>query len=156
MPARWCRSRSKVTRSSRVSCETCEWPQARVSTVISYILTSYQPDFAVVRGGNLLGVVVNFSCHATTNPGGISANWIWSMEKTLRGAVAAGVLEWNKAFEKAGFAIMHADDRNTAASDGHKLIGHHTFRREFIEFIVATRDRYRILSIALIRITGLS
>lgn len=29
----------------------------RVSTVISYILTSYQPDFAVVRGGNLLGVV---------------------------------------------------------------------------------------------------
>jgi neutral ceramidase len=36
--------------------------------------------------GNLLGVVVNFSCHATTSPGGASANWIWSMEKTLRGA----------------------------------------------------------------------
>jgi hypothetical protein len=34
----------------------------------------------------LLGVVVNFSCHATTNPGGISANWIWSMQKILRGA----------------------------------------------------------------------
>ncbi len=29
----------------------------RVSTVISYILTSYQPDFAVVRGAELLGVV---------------------------------------------------------------------------------------------------
>jgi len=29
----------------------------RVSTVISYILTSYQPDFAVVRGAQLLGVV---------------------------------------------------------------------------------------------------
>jgi hypothetical protein len=35
---------------------------------------------------NLLGVVVNFSCHATTSPGGISANWIWAMEQTLRGA----------------------------------------------------------------------
>ncbi len=29
----------------------------RVSTVINYILTSYQPDFAVVRGAQLLGVV---------------------------------------------------------------------------------------------------
>ena len=29
----------------------------RVSTVIGYILTSYQPDFAVLRGADLLGVV---------------------------------------------------------------------------------------------------
>ncbi|HEU5147985.1 MAG TPA: hypothetical protein VFT90_14765 [Chryseosolibacter sp.] len=42
--------------------------------------------------GNLLGTVVNFSCHATTNPGGISANWIWSMEKTLRGATGNAAL----------------------------------------------------------------
>jgi len=35
---------------------------------------------------NLLGVVVNFSCHATTSPGGISANWPSAMEQTLRGA----------------------------------------------------------------------
>ena len=33
---------------------------------------------------NLLGCVVNFACHATTNPGGISANWVGAMEQTLR------------------------------------------------------------------------
>ncbi|MBM3892420.1 MAG: hypothetical protein FJ388_25165, partial [Verrucomicrobia bacterium] len=41
---------------------------------------------------NLLGVVVNYSCHATTSPGGISANWIWAMEQTLRGAIGNAAL----------------------------------------------------------------
>ncbi|MBY5959666.1 hypothetical protein KUV50_16045 [Membranicola marinus] len=41
---------------------------------------------------NLLGVIVNFSNHATTNPGGISANWIGPMERTLRRATGHAAL----------------------------------------------------------------
>ncbi len=37
--------------------------------------------------GKLIGTVVNFSCHATTNPGGISANWIYYLERTVQGAL---------------------------------------------------------------------
>lgn len=37
--------------------------------------------------GKLIGTVVNFSCHATTSPGGISANWIYYLEKTIQGAL---------------------------------------------------------------------
>ncbi len=37
--------------------------------------------------GRLLGCIVNYACHATTNPGGISANWIYYLEKTIQGAL---------------------------------------------------------------------
>jgi neutral ceramidase len=37
--------------------------------------------------GRLIGSIVNFSCHATTNPGGISANWIYYLEQTLQGGL---------------------------------------------------------------------
>ncbi|WP_395750933.1 hypothetical protein [Prosthecobacter sp.] len=37
--------------------------------------------------GQLVGVVVNYACHATTNPGGISANWIQYLEKTIQGGM---------------------------------------------------------------------
>jgi neutral ceramidase len=43
------------------------------------------------KGGRLLGCIVNFVCHATTSPGGFSANWIYYMEKTIRGSLGSEV-----------------------------------------------------------------
>ena len=39
--------------------------------------------------GKLLGCVVNFACHATTSPGGISANYIYYLEQVIRGSLGA-------------------------------------------------------------------
>lgn len=36
--------------------------------------------------GKLLGCVVNFACHNTTGPGGTSADWVYYLERTIRGA----------------------------------------------------------------------
>jgi hypothetical protein len=51
------------------------------------------PEVGVIgswhQDGRLLGCVVNYACHATTSPGGISANWIYYLEKTIRGALGA-------------------------------------------------------------------
>lgn len=35
--------------------------------------------------GKLVGCIVNFACHATTSPPGISANYPWGIEKVIRG-----------------------------------------------------------------------
>lgn len=53
------------------------------------------PDVAVIgvwgQDGKLIGCVVNYACHATTSPDGISANWIYYLEKTIQGAMGAEV-----------------------------------------------------------------
>ncbi len=53
------------------------------------------PEVGVIaawnEAGDLLGTVVNFSCHATASPGGISANWIYYLEQTIQGATGAKV-----------------------------------------------------------------
>jgi neutral ceramidase len=41
--------------------------------------------------GKLLGCVVNFSCHATTNPGGASANYVYYLERVIQGYYGTGV-----------------------------------------------------------------
>ncbi len=47
------------------------------------------PEVGVVGAwnseGKLLGCIVNFACHATTSPGGISANYIYYLEMAVRG-----------------------------------------------------------------------
>jgi neutral ceramidase len=49
---------------------------------------------AWTQEGRLLGCVVNYTCHATTNPGDglqASANWVYYMERVIRGAMGAEV-----------------------------------------------------------------
>lgn len=47
------------------------------------------PEVGVIgawtKDGKLAGCIVNYACHATTSPGGISANWIYYLEKAIRG-----------------------------------------------------------------------
>lgn len=40
--------------------------------------------------GRLKGCVVNYACHATTNPDGISANWIYYLESMIQGILGPG------------------------------------------------------------------
>jgi neutral ceramidase len=51
------------------------------------------PEVGVIAAWNmedkLLGVMVNYSCHCTTNPGGISANWVQYLEQVLQGGLAS-------------------------------------------------------------------
>lgn len=46
------------------------------------------PEVGVIgawdKAGKCIGCVVNYSCHATCNPGGISANWVYYLERTVR------------------------------------------------------------------------
>jgi hypothetical protein len=53
------------------------------------------PDVGVIgvwdRHGRLAGCVVHYACHTTTNPGGISANWVYYLEQTIQGVFGKDV-----------------------------------------------------------------
>ncbi len=39
------------------------------------------------REGKLMGCVINYACHGTTNYGAVTADWIYHLEKRIRGAM---------------------------------------------------------------------
>ena len=54
------------------------------------------PDVGVIgawdAAGNLKGCLVNYVCHATTNPGGASANYVYYLEQVIRGVFGEEVI----------------------------------------------------------------
>ena len=57
-------------------------PAGLIDPIVS-VIGAYDAD------GHLNGCVVNYACHATTNPNGISANWIYYMERTIQGVLGS-------------------------------------------------------------------
>ncbi len=54
------------------------------------------PEVGVIGSWNanaqLIGCIVNFACHGTTGPGSTSADWIYYLEKTIRGVMGENVI----------------------------------------------------------------
>src|SRR5262249_21150069 len=70
--------------------QTWSHPGAGNPDIVDYA-GPIDPQVGVVAAwdlnGELLGCIVNFACHATTSPGGISANWIYYMEEVIQGGL---------------------------------------------------------------------
>lgn len=75
--------------------------------------------------GKPLGCVVNFACHATTSPGGISANYIYYLEQVIRGALGPEVIV--VFFAGASGDVTQVDNRSPyvfpAPEDWARLVG---------------------------------
>ena len=77
------------------------------------------------KDGKLLGCVVNYACHATTSPDGISANWICYLEKTIRGALGAdAVVVFLQGFSGDVTQVDNLDPHvNPGAEEWCRLVG---------------------------------
>jgi hypothetical protein len=75
--------------------------------------------------GKLLGTVVNFACHATTNPVGISANWIYYLERTIQGALdsRAPVVFVNGACGDVTQVDNRTPNQNRTGEEWSQLVG---------------------------------
>lgn len=67
------------------------------------------------KKGQLLGCVVNYACHATTGPRGISANWIYWLEKTIRGPFPEATVVF---LQGASGDVTQVDNRNPYVQPG--------------------------------------
>jgi len=87
------------------------------------------PEVGVIgvwdENGQLTSCVVNYSCHATLNPGGISANYIYYIEKVLRGVFGEQVVLvfLNGASGDVTQVNNQAKEVNPAAEQWCKLVG---------------------------------
>jgi len=71
---------------------------------------------AFSRDGKLAGCVVNYCCHATTGPSGTSANWIYWLEKTIRGTFGPDVVV--VFLQGASGDVTQVDNRNPFTQPG--------------------------------------
>jgi hypothetical protein len=90
-------SESKVSFNRRLRMKnglTYSHPGQGNPDIVSYA-GPIDPQVGVIgawdKDEHLLGCIVNFACHATTNPPAFSANWIYYMEKTIRGSFGVDV-----------------------------------------------------------------
>lgn len=75
--------------------------------------------------GQCIGCVVNYACHATCNPGGISANWIYYLEQTIRGGLGTNCVV--VFLQGASGDVTQVNNRNPqvnpAGEDWARLVG---------------------------------
>jgi len=68
------------------------------------------------KDGKCLGCVVNYACHGTTGPSGTSANWIYHLENTIRGAMGKDAVV--VFLQGASGDVTQVDNRNPYVQPG--------------------------------------
>lgn len=94
-------------------------PADRVSHVIDYLLTSYQPDFAVVHGGRLLGVITRAAA-LQSMMNGPEAGEAYVTSVMDRQVLA---LDGRMTLAEAREAMIEADAGVAAVYEGERFLG---------------------------------